>query len=85
MLNLYLFVKQLFDNKNINTFELYFKNISEFLSSGQAWRSNIYDKPNTFIVNLIESNNDENLLFELVKSMTQNFWGLSNLENYRNY
>jgi hypothetical protein len=72
----------LFDNKNdINTFELYFKNISEFLSSGQAWRSNIYNKPNTFIVNLIESNNDENLLFELVKAMTQNFWGLSNLEN----
>jgi hypothetical protein len=71
----------LFDNKNdINTFELYFKNISEFLSSGQAWRSNIYNKPNTFIVNLIESNNDENLLFELVKAMTQNFWGLSNLE-----
>ena len=72
----------LFSNENdINTFELYFKNISEFLSSGQAWRSNIYDKPNTFIVNLIESNNDENLLFELVKVMTQNFWGLFNLEN----
>ena len=72
----------LFSNENdINTFELYFKNISEFLSSGQAWRSNIYNEPNTFIVNLIESNNDENLLFELVKVMTQNFWGLSNLGN----
>jgi hypothetical protein len=71
----------LFSNANdINTYELYFDNIREFLSSGQTWRSDIYKKPNTFIVNLIESNNDENLLFELVKDMTQNFWGLSNLE-----
>ena len=71
----------LFSNaNNIETYELYFKNIKEFLSSGQAWRSDIYKKPNTFIVNLIENNNDENLLFELVKGMTLNFWGLSNLE-----
>jgi len=71
----------LFSNANIiDTYELYFKNIREFLSSGQAWRSDIYKKPNTFIVNLIENNNDENLLFELVKGMTLNFWGLSNLE-----
>ena len=72
----------LFSNANIiDTYELYFKNIREFLSSGQAWRSDIYKKPNTFIVNLIENNNDENSLFELVKDMTLNFWGLSNLEN----
>ena len=72
----------LFSNaNNIDTYELYFKNIREFLSSGQAWRSDIYKKPNTFIVNLIENNNDENSLFELVKDMTLNFWGLSNLEN----
>ena len=72
----------LFSNaNNIDTYELYFKNIKEFLSSGQAWRSDIYKKPNTFIVNLIESTNDENLLFKLVKDMTLNFWGLSNLEN----
>ena len=72
----------LFSNENIiDTYELYFKNIREFLSSGQAWRSDIYKKPNTFIVNLIENNNDENSLFELVKDMTLNFWGLSNLEN----
>jgi len=71
----------LFSNaNNIETYELYFKNIKEFLSSGQAWRSDIYKKPNTFIVNLIENNSDENLLFELVKGMTLNFWGLSNLE-----
>ena len=71
----------LFSNaNNIDTYELYFKNIKEFLSSGQAWRSDIYKKPNTFIVNLIESTNDENLLFKLVKDMTLNFWGLSNLE-----
>lgn len=71
----------LFSNLNdINTYDLYFKNIREFLSSGQSWRSDLYKKPNSFIVNIIESNNDENLLFELVKSMTQNFWSLSNLE-----
>ena len=39
----------LFSNaNNIETYELYFKNIKEFLSSGQAWRSDIYKKPNTF-------------------------------------
>jgi hypothetical protein len=72
----------LFSNNNdINTFKSYFKNISEFISSGQAWRSDIYNKPNTFIVNLVESNNNEDLLFKLVKAMTRNFWSLYTLEN----
>jgi hypothetical protein len=37
-------------------------------------------KPNTFIVNLISNNNDENLLFELLEKLSSSFWDLSKFE-----
>jgi len=70
----------LLDRTNVNEYEKYFKNIREYLDSGQAWRSIVILKPNTFIVNLISNNNDENLLFELLKKLSSSFWDLSNFE-----
>jgi hypothetical protein len=68
------------DRTNVNEYEKYFKNIREYLDSGQAWRSIVILKPNTFIVNLISNNNDENLLFELLEKLSSSFWDLSKFE-----
>jgi hypothetical protein len=67
--------------RDINTYEAYFSNLREFIDSRQAWRDDVYDKPNTFIVNLIENNNDENLLFELLKTIDRNFWSVAKFAN----
>ena len=76
-----IFKTRLQSSDQINMLGVYIKDIKELLDSG-LHISSILAQPNTFIVNLIENNNDQNLLYRLLDEANNNFWSLTNFEKF---
>ena len=76
-----IFRKRSHSTDQINALEIYIKDIQELLDSGLDITS-MLTKPNTFIVNLIENNNDQNLLYRLIKQVNYSFYDSLNFEKF---
>jgi hypothetical protein len=76
-----IFKTRLQSSDQINMLGVYIKDLKELLDSN-LYISDMLTRPNTFIVNLIENNNDQNLLYRLLDKANNNFWSSTNFEKF---
>jgi hypothetical protein len=76
-----IFKTRLQSSDQINMLGVYIKDLKELLDSN-LYISDMLTRPNTFIVNLIENNNDQNLLYRLLDKASNNFWSSTNFEKF---
>lgn len=76
-----IFKTRLQSSDQINMLGVYIKDLKELLDSN-LYISDMLTRPNTFIVNLIENNNDQNLLYRLLDKTSSSFWSSLTFEKF---